>query len=444
MSLTVHKLEHPLNGLNWFTWKIMCEVSLDGRDLLCMVDGSTPEPTVSPNLVPLPGSTPTHATVAAAIASITSITLAEWKLKNSRARAQIVLNCDPDIALNLSGLNARDTWLKLCAEYEDTSTLTRALAGNALRELKYQDGTSMRDHIKQLRALAQACATSGNPISDIDFGMVIVMSLPSSWSSIIGTIVTNSNSVEVANRLITEDNRRTANGESKQAKVEAALSVGETKRNVLVCENCGKRWHSKDRCWAKGGGREGQGPKSKEKEAGNEKEKEVAATATEYHLAFAAITAEDESLSYDAAKTLSRNSSHDSWFIDSGPTSHMTNDFDNFTTYNSITPVEIQVAKSSVTFRAIGCGTIAKTMMLKDRRTVVTFHNVLYTPELSANLLSVSQLDDAGVNLKFGSGAVIWENEGVEFARGSCVGRLYRMDFEASVSVAAKRISSYR
>lgn len=171
----------------------------------------------------------------------------------------------------------RNQRLKLCTEYKDTSTLTHTLANNAFRSLKFQDSTSMHNHIKQLCALAKACATASGPISDIDFGMVIVMSLPNSWSAIISTILSNSNSFKVANHLITKDN------------------------------------------------------------------------------------------------------------------------------YNSILPIDIQVTKSSLTFCAIECHTIVKTMILKDRHTVFMFHDTLYTPKLSANLLSVSQLDDTGVNLKFGN-----------------------------------------
>lgn len=45
MSYTLTKLDDPLNGDNCFTWRVMCEAALDGRALICMIDGSTPGPT---------------------------------------------------------------------------------------------------------------------------------------------------------------------------------------------------------------------------------------------------------------------------------------------------------------------------------------------------------------------------------------------------------------
>lgn len=70
-------------------------------------------------------------------------------------------------------------------------------------------------------------------------------------------------------------------------------------------------------------------------------------------------------------------------------------------------------------------------MIHGDRHTMVNFQNVHYTPNLSANLLSVSQLDDVGVNLSFAGGGVVWEREGVSFANGTHVGKLYKMNFKS-------------
>ena len=49
----------------------------------------------------------------------------------------------------------------------------------------------------------------------------------------------------------------------------------------IECFNCHKKGHKKADCWAKGGGKEGQGPKSKLKKEKEELKKEVASTAEE-------------------------------------------------------------------------------------------------------------------------------------------------------------------
>ena len=58
-----------------------------------------------------------------------------------------------------------------------------------------------------------------------------------------------------------------------------------SKKKNIECHNCHKKGHYKSECWALGRGKEGQGPKQKEKgkfKADNKKEKEtVAATDVE-------------------------------------------------------------------------------------------------------------------------------------------------------------------
>ena len=49
----------------------------------------------------------------------------------------------------------------------------------------------------------------------------------------------------------------------------------------MECFNCHKKGHKKAECWAKGGGKEGQGPKSKSKKGKDEPKKELASTAEE-------------------------------------------------------------------------------------------------------------------------------------------------------------------
>jgi len=65
----------------------------------------------------------------------------------------------------------------------------------------------------------------------------------------------------------------------------------------LKCYNCGKKGHKKADCWAKGGGKAGQGPKRKGQGGGDrkgkdkDKGKEAAASAKEPEAAWMAITA---------------------------------------------------------------------------------------------------------------------------------------------------------
>jgi hypothetical protein len=56
---------------------------------------------------------------------------------------------------------------------------------------------------------------------------------------------------------------------------------GSSSKKNVVCHNCKKKGHYKSDCWAKGGGKEGQGPNQKGKGKCKEKEKDTATVAQE-------------------------------------------------------------------------------------------------------------------------------------------------------------------
>ena len=58
--------------------------------------------------------------------------------------------------------------------------------------------------------------------------------------------------------------------------VEDQVFVG-TYKKVVVCTNCKKKGHIKENCWAKGGGKEGQGPCQKKQSKSKKKKGKVKA-----------------------------------------------------------------------------------------------------------------------------------------------------------------------
>ncbi|KZT51067.1 hypothetical protein CALCODRAFT_405442, partial [Calocera cornea HHB12733] len=78
----------------------------------------------------------------------------------------------------------------------------------------------------------------------------------------------------------------------------------------IVCDNCKKPGHSRADCWSKGGGKEGQGPRSK----GKKKKSDHANQADDTN---------DNLL--DAAYHVTPGSgfTHQDWLLDSGTTSHI-------------------------------------------------------------------------------------------------------------------------
>ncbi|KAF7372293.1 Gag-Pol polyprotein [Mycena venus] len=84
-------------------------------------------------------------------------------------------------------------------------------------------------------------------------------------------------------------------------------------------------------------------------------------------------------------------------------------------------------------FAIVGKGTVNKMFRVAGRRTVnITFKNALHAPSLSANLISVSQLDKAGYWSKFGGGEVgVYEGkDGMMLLRGRGSDGMYILDVD--------------
>ena len=116
-----------------------------------------------------------------------------------------------------------------------------------------------------------------NLVSDEDFVMILITSLPESWDNYTSSYLGSSGnkpdlkSHELIAILLEEDRRRKGRtGESPSYSLQARGTgkgnfKGASKFNSseTECYNCHKKGHMAKDCWAKGGGREGQGPKGR-------------------------------------------------------------------------------------------------------------------------------------------------------------------------------------
>jgi hypothetical protein len=95
-------------------------------------------------------------------------------------------------------------------------------------------------------------------------------------------------------------------------------------------------------------------------------------------------------------------------FLDSGASDHV---FRNRSDFRSYEAVVVRTGKSALAsegdFVIVGKGTVTKVFNVGGKEVHITFANALHAPTLSANLVSVSQLDTAGCYSTFGGGGAI-------------------------------------
>jgi len=131
----------------------------------------------------------------------------------------------------------------------------------------------MVDHISKLRQLQDELHIMDNKVSDEDFVMILITSLPESWDNYMTSYLGSSGnkplvrSHELVAILLEEEHRRKGRiagdtATSLQAQGQAKnQSTGRTEGNDKECFNCKKKEHMAKDCWAKGGGMEGKGPR---------------------------------------------------------------------------------------------------------------------------------------------------------------------------------------
>lgn len=128
------------------------------------------------------------------------------------------------------------------------------------------------------------------------------------------------------------------------------------------------------------------------------------------------------------ASVYSCNTKINSWIIDSGASQHMCNNkemFLNLTDLSSSITVEIGDGRSLL---AVGIGSVPLKLNLSDAVKNCTLEEVLFVPELSHNLLSISRVTKGGKITEFTETMCNIISDKTVVATGTKVGRLYYLD----------------
>jgi len=132
------------------------------------------------------------------------------------------------------------------------------------------------------------------------------------------------------------------------------------------------------------------------------------------------------------------NTSETLTLIDSGASEHCFADKSLFATYSILDnpPIGLCAGKES-TFEIIGIGRVEFVTISNGAQRKISIDDVLHTPELRSNLISVSKLESKGIYITFGSGkACIRTPEGRTIDLGTRLGQLYVVDVSKPVTHA--------
>lgn len=302
--------------------------------------------------------------------------------------------------------------------------------------LRCNEGESVREHIGSIRAAHAELAELGIIIENYLLAIVLSKSLPPSYDIYVSTIFASIRDLDEADpnyfaqKLFEEEQRR----QNQSADVNTI--------SRSYCTNCKKPGHIKENCYAKGGGKEGQGPRQiawrkkeefkkrqKDKEA-EESALEQSAQAVESDVFMASFikksgTSITESIHYTSSSCV-----QNSWIADSGASTHIANQREMFSDYQPSTGI-LNVA-GGMTTKVEGTGTVTMRGLVDEKQKEFKLTNVLYVPSTRHCLLSGPRLDQSGGRAIYEKGKCqFWNARGEILTTGALDGNLYRINAKA-------------
>lgn len=303
----------------------------------------------------------------------------KWLDKDEKARALISLAVE-DSQFNIirNKITSKETWDALREFHEKSSTFNQVTTMRRLFDTKMTDDKSIEEHIEEIAEYLQKLSDLEVVGFENDTVQVSILlsSLPESYNTMITALEVRPKSELtwsiVTSKLIEEYNRRRNNSESTEKLLKIKGENNSKNNGYKFCRYCKKTNHNINDCWKL---------KNKKKNKLN--------------------TIDDQKEEDTDEKLFSIHSKiTNDWIIDSGATSHFSNNIHTFTTMREIDQ-SVKVANgSSVQVQGIG---ECKIQMINEKnvKTKVKLTNVLYVPELNGNFISIMKLSKNKYSVSF-------------------------------------------
>ena len=345
--------------------------------------------------------------------------LQKWKEGDRKTQARIELAISDSEMVHVMGAKtAKEMWKQLSTVKESRGQMGMLAARRRLMRTTAEEGFNMADHIATLRQIQEELHVMGNVVTDEDFAMILVTSLPESWDTFTTTFFrSRSNqtskiqSQELVGILIDEFRRRmeregNSGGVALQAKEKGYGNGG---ASDVECFNCRKKGHLKKDCWSKGGGQEGKGPGKGRRRRDRANQATDQSTSTDLNnLTFFASVA----LSVGSDHTISKSD----WILDSGTTSHICPTREAFSDYTPLKGCSVEGVRGKLV-TVEGRGTVTVIFDVNGKTLLHHLKETLHVPGAPNNLYSVSRLDEGGGGTMFKGGECFLKEKG-----GSVVG----------------------
>ena len=419
-----------LNGTNYQSWKFNVKLMLMQKELWGLIDGSDEiEETANEDIKK------------------------KYRTRMDKAYSIIALSVETSLQVHIMNTTLPKTaWDILQKQFSFISVTQLVRLTRKFYAASMQEGDDMMKHITYMTQLAQELRDLKEDISNKKFAVVMLGSLPSSydlfvtsmnareaetldWDSVKGSLieeffkkkekqkpVSNSNDEALFTHGGGPSNRNNWRGGGNNNPNGGRGQPGNQyrfSRNRQQtrggCFNCGDPRHYARDCNAGNNYRQ-------TRPMGNYRNQEE----SRFVSSFGHLSVENE-----LALAIGENDNNGTeWFIDSAASKHMTSDkalIQDFSKYKE--PIEIFLGDNSIIL-AEGEGTVQLPLYECDQDvTHLTLYKVLYVPDLSKNLVSVTAMTKTGAEVYFDDKNCTVHKDDKQFIIGHAYhGKLYRMN----------------
>src|SRR3984957_18516231 len=397
------------DGGNWTDYKVKVESALGARGLLKFVNGTAHTPRglkiISGVAVNTAGDPATDEEIEAA-----EKRQEEFDQKEYMARHLLQASIPPRLLSEVRTKTAAEMWTAIQKDVAGKSELYVEDLRRRLHEMHCDEQSDIHSHVMSLKRAPGGLLGLGDELKDIHFIPILIGSLPDSYRTMLSTVTRTARvtgntlpASEVVNMVIEEAavrKRQTERSKSSELALQTSKAThGKGFKSSAKCSNCGKTGHEKPDCYSKGGGKEGQAPWQKKKEAHKAKMAESKTDETS-----AAGPSNQSKYAFSSRKpNAPQKQPVDDAIADSGASSHYSPLGDRLVNLRDIPYEEIEGPDGTVML-AKQKGDLHVVLPNGNSSTPVTLKNVFYVPNMSVTLISIAKLDQAGYWATFGGG----------------------------------------